>query len=108
MEKRHKHLYEIWTHWTWPKFTRSKHNGFQSKLDHMDVLDALEQIEEQEQKQEFFRLTEKIREFGMKGVDLAILPELLETDRERALYEALMEVIKHSQSSLLYTKQGYS
>jgi len=66
-------------------------------VEHMDALVALDMIEEQEQtkEQEFFRITEKMQEFGMEKTELEItLPTLLRTRRERILYNALMGVIR--------------
>ena len=82
-------------------------------LDQMDdALIALQRLEDHEQAREhaFFCITEKIHESGREETDLeATLPELLKTDRERALYDALMEIIKAKQERLIdYKKQMYA
>ena len=59
-----------------------------------DALVALQRLEDHEQAKEyaFFCITEKLHESGTEGTELEVaLPELLRTERERALYDALME-----------------
>lgn len=69
-------------------------------LDQMeDALLALQRLEDQEQAREhaFFCITEKIYESGQEETELEVaLPGLLKTERERALYNALMEIIKQA------------
>ena len=81
-------------------------------IDQMDALAALKRLEEQEQSREqaFFCITETIQESGREGIELEIaLPELLTTDRERALYDALMEIIETKQKRLIdYKKRMYA
>lgn len=63
----------------------------------MDPLLALQRLEDEEQtqEQEFFRITEHISEIGTEKTELEVkLPKLLKTKRERALYNALMLIIK--------------
>jgi hypothetical protein len=99
MEKQAKHRNHLLAR-MWPKSLRSKHDSRNTILEQMDVIDVLAQLEDREQKQEFFYLTEKIREFGVKSADLADrLSEFLETQREWALYEALQGVLRQSSSS---------
>jgi hypothetical protein len=102
MEKQHKHLYHLCTDWMWHKVSGGTRSRF-TALEQSDILEALEQIEEQDHNQEFFRLIRKIRESGEQETDLTILPAFLETNRERALYEALMGLIEHNQHRTIYS-----
>ena len=96
MEKQVKHRIQLWTR-TWPKALWRKPEQHNAALEQTDVIDALAQLEAQEQKQEFFHLTAKIREFGVKEAGLADrLTDFLETQREWALYEALVGVLRQS------------
>ena len=77
-----------------------------------DALAALQRLEDHEQAKEhaFFCITEKLHESGTEETELEVtLPELLKTERERALYDALMEIINAKQNRLIdYKKQMYA
>ena len=78
--------------------------------DSIDALVALQLLEEQEQteEQEFFRLTGEIQQFGFQGPELETeLPNLLNTRRERALYEALITLIRVPQRPHLAQMHQY-
>jgi len=72
---------------------------FSEDCDTIDALAALQVLEEQEQGQEleFFRITGEMQQLGCNEGDIEkVLPELLKTKREKALYDALMTVAKTS------------
>ena len=82
-----------------------------------DALVLLDKLEEQEQirEQEFFRLTEQIQKLDTEGIEIGIeselpmLPELLKTKRERAIYNALMKIIRAERERLIeYQKHMYA
>ncbi len=72
---------------------------FSEDCDNIDALLALQMLEEQEnaQEQEFFRIIGEMQQFGCSERELeSILPDLLKTKREQALYNALLTVAKKS------------
>jgi hypothetical protein len=80
-----------------------------------DTLVLLDKIEAREQtrEQEFFRLIGQIQKVDMEGTEkeseLLTLPELLKTKRERAVYTALMGVIRTDRERLIkYQKRIYA
>jgi hypothetical protein len=78
-------------------------------LDQTDVLLVLDKLEEQVQERdpEFFRITEQIQHNGLAEPALTSrLAGLLETKRERVLYQTFMTIIRAQQKSLIeYKKQ---
>lgn len=63
--------------------------------DMIDALAALRMLEDEEQSQdeEFFRIVGEMQQFGCSDQDLThVLPDLLKTRREHALYEALLTI----------------
>jgi TnpA family transposase len=87
-----------------------KRTQFSEENDTIDALLALQMLEDQEQRkeQEFFQITEEIQRFGLDGQEAEnILPELLQTKRERALYEALMTLIRISQPPAQFHIQAH-
>ena len=78
---------------------RHRRKPFLEDRDAIDALVALQMLEDQEhaQEQEFFRITGEMQQFGCSEQDLEhILPDLLKTKREQALYDALITVAKRS------------
>ena len=80
-----------------------------------DTLVLLDKIEAREQtrEQEFFRLIGQIQKVDMEGTEreseLLMLPELLKTKRERAVYSALMRLINADRERLIkYQKHIYA
>lgn len=70
----------------------------------IDALLALQMLEEQEhtKEQEFFRITGEIHTLDVGGPALETeLPQLLKTNRERALYEAFMLLLQSHIGSIL-------
>ena len=87
-----------------------KRTQFSEEHDTIDALLALQMLEDQEQRkeQEFFQITEEIQQFGLDGQEAEhILPDLLQTKRERALYEALMALIRMSPPSAQFHIQAH-
>jgi hypothetical protein len=90
--------------------TMYQNTRIKEEHDSIDALVALQLLEEQEQaaEQEFFRLTGEIQQFGFRGPELETeLPNLLNTRRERALYEALITLIRTPQQAHLAQMQQY-
>lgn len=86
-----------------------KRTQFSQDHDTMDALLALQMLEDQEQQkeQEFFRITEEIQQFGLTGQDAEnMLPDLLHTKRERALYEALMTLVRRPRHHAAAARSG--
>lgn len=80
----------------------------------LDALAVLDQLDDQEQSddQEFFRLlhhlrtTDPLRTCEVKEIILDVrLPKCLETQRERALYGALMTIIRAERAQRITYKQ---
>ena len=85
------------------------------KSEQTDTLALLDKIEAREQarEQEFFRLIGQIQKVDMEGTEreseLLMLPELLKTKRERAVYTALMGIISADRERLIkYQKHIYA
>jgi hypothetical protein len=85
------------------------------KSEQTDTLVLLDKIEAREQakEQEFFRLIGQIQKIDMEGTEkkseLLMLPELLKTKRERAVYSALMRLINADRKRLIkYQKHIYT
>lgn len=75
----------------------SKRKQFSENRETIDALAALQMLEEQDygQEQEFFRITGEMQQLGCSEWDFEhLLPDLLKTKREQALYDALLTVAK--------------
>ncbi len=84
---------------------------FSENCDTIDALAALQMLEEQEQGQEleFFRITGEMQQLGCSEGDIEnILPELLKTKREQALYDALMTIAKTSRRTAGFPVQTHA